>query len=174
MTSRKRQTLIILTALICVGVADQVTKAVVMAKIPETVILSRQPPQFFRFTHQRNKALVGGLFTNYPRVAYVAPILATCVLLYLFRHLDPASKLQNIAYGLIAGGAVGNLTDRIRFGSVTDFLQFHFYFIPFDFPWKYYPAFNVADSAICTGVFFLMISWWNVRPEDKISEEKAS
>jgi signal peptidase II len=60
---------------------------------------------------------------------------------------------------MVLGGAVGNFIDRIRLGSVTDFLQFHFYFIPFDFPWKFYPAFNLADTSIVIGVFILVLTW---------------
>jgi signal peptidase II len=68
---------------------------------------------------------------------------------------------------MIGGGAVGNnLLDRLIHGSVTDFLQFHFYFVPFEFPWKYYPAFNVADSAICTGVFLLIVTWYFFGKQD--------
>jgi len=100
------------------------------------------------------------MFIGVPIITYSAPVLAGLVLLYLFKHLDPASKLQSIAYGMLGGGAVGNYVDRIRFGWVTDFLQFNFYFIPIDFPWKRYPAFNFADSAICIGVAILLLSGW--------------
>lgn len=152
----------------CVLCADQATKAIVLTKFPkpETVVLRRHNPTFFRISHQRNPGLVGGLFRNNRAMAFAAPILASFVLLYLYKHLDPTSKVQSVAYGLIGGGAVGNLIDRLRLGSVTDFLQFHFYFIPFDFPWKYYPAFNVADSAICIGVFLLIVSWHALPRED--------
>ena len=53
------------------------------------------------------------------------------------------------ALALILGGAVGNIIDRIRFGAVIDFLDFH----AFGYHW---PAFNVADSAICLGVMLLL------------------
>ena len=67
---------------------------------------------------------------------------------------------------MIVGGAFGNIIDRILFRSVTDFLQFHFYFIPFDFPWKVFPAFNVTDAAIDVGVVLLIISWNVSTPKD--------
>ncbi|MDY0034116.1 MAG: signal peptidase II, partial [FCB group bacterium] len=88
------------------------------------------------------------------------PLFATAVLVYLFKHLNPLSKLQSVAYGCVAGGAIGNLIDRFRLGSVTDFIQVHFVFVKFDFPWKLYPAFNIADSAICIGVAALIILTW--------------
>lgn len=154
----------ILMVLCIVLVADQVSKAIVIATIEEDQ--GYRGDTFFHFTHQRNDGLVGGMFSGLRKVTYIAPLAATVVLIYLFRHLDPASRFQAIAYGMIMGGAIGNFIDRLRLGSVTDFLQFHFYFIPFDFPWKYYPAFNVADSCICVGVGVLVLSWNAGRRDD--------
>ena len=162
MTPRKKQILWILLVFTCVLSVDQITKAIIMSvyPAPERYYNASEGPTFFRFSHQRNPGIVGGIFRHKQVMAYLAPLFAGCVLVYLFRHLEMTSKLQSTAYGMIAGGAVGNYTDRIRLGSVTDFLQFDFYFIPFDFPWKYFPAFNVADSCICTGVFLLIVSWY--------------
>lgn len=164
---RKRQLIWILGLLFTVLLVDQVTKALVIRAYPEgRPFFEGMHETFFYISHDKNPGLVGGAFRNQRIVAFLAPILATGVLVYLYRHLNPASKLQAIAYGLVAGGAVGNLVDRLRLGVVTDFLQFHFYFIPFDFPWKYYPAFNVADAAICTGVVGLMLGWYVVRDDN--------
>ena len=147
----------IVTAAISVFLADQISKAIVIATLePGTPFRS---DTFFYFVHYRNTGLIGGSFSKYPFVTYLAPILATAVLFYIARHLDPNSRWQRIGYGMLVGGALGNLLDRIRLQSVTDFLQFHFYFIPFDFPWKFYPAFNIADSAILVGVSILVFSW---------------
>jgi signal peptidase II len=161
MTARRSQVMIILAVFLFVLVCDQVTKTIITHTIPEnSVSFVGKEREFFFFTHQRNPGLVGGMFSEIPYVAYVAPLLATLVLIYLYRHLDPASRLQTVAYGMIAGGALGNLVDRFfRDGGVVDFLQFQFWFVPFDFPWKTYPAFNVADSAICVGVFLLLVGW---------------
>jgi signal peptidase II len=60
------------------------------------------------------------------------------------------SPLVAAALGLVIGGAIGNVIDRLRFGAVFDFLDFHLA------GW-HWPAFNVADSAICVGVFFLCV-----------------
>lgn len=159
--ARRHQVTLILSAFLLVLVLDQVTKAIITYTIPEgSVSFVGRDREFFFFTHTRNPGLVGGMFHGVPLVALVAPLLATLVLIYLYRHLDPASRLQAVSYGMIAGGALGNLIDRfLREGGVVDFLQFQFWFIPFDFPWKQYPAFNVADSAICVGVFLLLIGW---------------
>jgi len=164
---KKKQLIWVLVVFAIVVTVDQVTKSIVMWATPNTETAYRlDHPKFFRISHQRNPGLVGGLFDGNPWIARSAPLAACCVLIYLFTYLDPRSKLQTLAYGCIAGGAVGNQIDRFRLGSVTDFLQFHFYFIPFDFPWKYYPAFNVADSAICCGVFVLIITWYIMGKSD--------
>ena len=147
------------------------SKAVVRATAAEERFYDAdRDPQFFRISYQRNPYLVGGLFHGRPFMVFVAPIVAVFVLIYLFRHLDPKSKMQAIAYGMIGGGALGNLVDRLRLGAVTDFLQFHFYFVPFSFPWKYYPAFNLADTGICTGVFLLIVTWYvfGDAPKDRV------
>jgi len=165
---RKKQIILILAVLAIVVALDQVTKALILKYVPEGRSLGEGPgPHFFQITHRRNPGLVGGMFSNNRFMAYAAPVVAMGVLVYLFRYLDPRSRVQSIAYGMIAGGAVGNnLLDRIIHGSVTDFLQFHFYFVPFDFPWKHYPAFNVADTSICTGVFLLVITWYFIGKKD--------
>lgn len=71
--------------------------------------------------------------------------IAFSVWLFFTKHI-----LQTIALVLVIGGAVGNLVDRLRFGAVIDFLDFH------AFGW-HYPAFNIADSAIVIGVFLLIL-----------------
>jgi signal peptidase II len=160
-TPRKKQILWIVIVFLAVVTVDQTTKTIVRAICPvEKYIVIGPDPQFFCISHQQNPGVVGGIFRENRLMAHAAPLLATLVLVYLFSHLEMKSKLQSTAYGMIWGGAVGNLVDRLRLGVVTDFLQFHFYFIPFDFPWKLFPAFNVADSCICTGVFVLIVSWY--------------
>ena len=71
--------------------------------------------------------------------------MALMVILY-FYHVTPSSQaMLSSAFALIFGGAAGNLLDRVRTGSVTDFLDFYI-------GQYHWPAFNVADSAICVGV----------------------
>ncbi len=138
-------------------IADQLSKTIVRAVV-ETDLPSRDDV-FFQWVRHSNSGIVGGMFRDLPLIAYLAPLAALGVLVYLFWHLDAGSKWQSTAFGLVLGGALGNLIDRVRLGGVTDFLQFHFYFVPFDFPWKYFPAFNVADSCIVVGVALLVITW---------------
>ncbi len=172
---KKRQILWVAAVIGVVVVLDQATKALVMAYIPEgseTVV--SHPREFFWLTHQRNTGLVGGMFRGNAVLPYIAPVFATVVLVYLFKHLNPLSKLQSVAYGCVAGGAIGNLIDRFRLGSVTDFIQVHFYLVSFDFPWKLYPAFNIADSAICVGVAALILLTWRTPQMDSPGNAHAA
>jgi len=161
--TRREQVLLIVTVFLVVLIADQISKAIVRNYIPIVANpFEGRNEQFFFFTHQQNPGLVNGIFQDRPYLAKTMPLFACAVLLYLYRFLDPASRLQGLAWGLVAGGAIGNIIDRLWFGVVTDFLQVHFYFIKAEFPWKRYPAFNLADSAICAGVVLLIFSWRNI------------
>jgi signal peptidase II len=163
MTGRAAQVRWIASIGAAVLVTDQMSKAIVRATVnPDT---PHHDDVFFQWVRHSNPGIVGGMFRDVPLIAYIAPLAALAVLVYLFWHLDAGSRWQATAFGLVLGGAIGNLVDRVRFGGVTDFLQFHFYFVPFDFPWKYFPAFNVADSCIVVGVGLLVITWG--RPERK-------
>ena len=75
--------------------------------------------------------------------------VASAVMLYLMRK-HQTEKLFCIALALVLGGAIGNLYDRVTLGYVVDFLFFHI-------NQHYWPAFNVADSAICVGVGLLFL-----------------
>lgn len=138
-------------------VLDQVSKAIVRAALEPH--MRPRSDVFFHFTHQINTGIVGGAFREYPWVAWIAPIFALGMLVYLFREMRPESLLPQMAFGLIIGGAFGNIVDRVLRGGVTDFFQFHFMFLPEGFWWRYYPAFNVADSGIVVGLFILMLTW---------------
>jgi len=140
-----------------VFVLDQITKVIVRATLEPH--MRPRFDVFFHFTHQTNTGIVGGAFREYPWVAWVAPIIALGMLTYLYREIRPEYKLTQTAFGLILGGAFGNIIDRILHGGVTDFLQFHFMFLPEGFPWRYYPAFNIADSGIVVGVVLLFLTW---------------
>jgi signal peptidase II len=77
-------------------------------------------------------------------------IIALIVIVFAYGHLKRQGRIFVYALGLIAGGAVGNLIDRLRFGSVVDFLDFYLG----SYHW---PAFNVADSAITVGVALFLL-----------------
>lgn len=108
---------------------------------------------FFNITYLRNKGAAFGILAN---SAYRLPFfilvsaVAVVVILVVIRRLREDQKLAAISLSLIFSGAIGNLIDRVRLGEVIDFLDAHWY-------GHHWPAFNVADSAICVGVFLLAI-----------------
>lgn len=143
-------------ALVAFGL-DQITKAIVRATIE--LGAGYRTDVFLQFVHHENTGIVGGAFRDIPIVGYVAPMFAFVLMIFLFRHLRQDSRVQWIGYALVLGGAVGNIADRIVFGAVTDFIQVHFHFVPFDFPWKFFPTFNVADACIDIGVVMLLLTF---------------
>jgi len=156
---------------LCVLVLDQITKWLVLRGIfpgDEIVVI----PGFFNLTHRANTGAAWSLFTgNNAVLATVA--LAALFVLYFTRHHFNAHRLSGqFAFGLIFGGIIGNLTDRLLPGrhAVVDFL--HFYMARrgtaevFDFP-----AFNVADSAICSGVALIFLINWKNEPKPVTSDK---
>jgi signal peptidase II len=108
---------------------------------------------FFNITYLRNKgAAFGFLATSSYRLQFfiMVSVVAVAVIIRVFSKLRPDQKFTAFALALIFSGALGNLIDRIRLGEVIDFLDVHWYS-------HHWPAFNVADSAICIGVILLAI-----------------
>jgi signal peptidase II len=96
--------------------------------------------------HVRNRGIAFGLFTERGPLLTVLTFAALGLLVAYFAA-HPARPLLWLATGLMLGGAIGNLIDRLRFGAVTDFI---------DIPW--WPAFNFADTAITLGVVTLLLA----------------
>jgi signal peptidase II len=136
---------------------DQLTKQIVLRFLgyaQEHVIVDG----FFKFVHWGNTGAAWSMFRgNNNFLAIVA--LVALVLLYISRHhFDSRTWLGQLAFGLIFGGIVGNLIDRVFRKHVIDFL--YFYVQQRGGGEVGFPAFNVADSAICTGValvFFITL-----------------
>lgn len=147
-----RYGLVVLVVVIVVAV-DQATKAVV----EQTLLLHQSIPVidgFFNITYVRNPGAAFGLFAGLPWAVRVPLFSAISVgaLLLLFsilRGLGPAEHLMRISLAGVLGGAIGNLVDRVQHGEVIDFLDFYWG----EYRW---PAFNVADSFITTGVAILL------------------
>ena len=83
-------------------------------------------------------------------------VVATLFILWLLRS-HPTQKLFCFALALVLGGAVGNVIDRIAYGHVVDFLDFHWDWLSPVFYQGHFPAFNVADSAISVGAVCLIL-----------------
>jgi len=111
---------------------------------------------FFDLTHVRNP---GGAFSFFASGSFEqrmfffigTGLLAIALLIVFYRRLEPQARLSALALGSILGGALGNLIDRVAYGEVIDFLDFHLWG---GYTW---PTFNLADSFIVVGVAILML-----------------
>jgi signal peptidase II len=138
-------------------VLDQVTKQVVLRFLgyaQEKVVIAG----FFKFVHWGNTGAAWSLFRGNNELLAGVAIAALLVLFLSRRHFDSRTLLSQFAFGLIIGGIVGNLIDRLRVGPVIDFI--YFFLERADGREIGFPAFNVADSAICTGVGLVFLITW--------------
>ena len=133
---------------------DQATKLIIHTQFNEgeKIIIWKG---FFNLTHVRNYGGVFGAFSQSNEVIrtflfLILPVLAFVVIGSIIYNLDVKHKNQLVAFSAIFGGALGNYMDRIHFGYVIDFLDFHIR----DHHW---PAFNVGDICIVMGVFCAVI-----------------
>ena len=111
---------------------------------------------FFHITHVRNPGAAFGVLATSPEPVrlffFVGVTLVAIGLIFSFyRKLAPGDRFSALSLGLILGGAVGNLIDRVRYGEVVDFLHFRLWG---GYTW---PDFNLADSFIVVGVILLVI-----------------
>ncbi len=156
----------ILRLLIISGITvilDQLTKILVVASLEfgrDIPVI----PGFFNLTHVLNPGGAFGLFaqhSGFVRVLFflVFSLVAVGFILYIYAGIPETHKVLGGGLCLIFGGAVGNLIDRVRMGKVVDFLDVYVG------NW-HWPAFNVADSAICIGVgVFVYHILFNKMPE---------
>ena len=135
-----------------VVVADQATKWAALAALdPMGAPIAVTP--FFNLVLVWNRGvsfgMLGGL-SGYGPWLLSAVALAIVVFLLTWLRREPGPLVAG-ALGLVIGGALGNVIDRVRFGAVVDFLDFHY-------AGYHWPAFNVADAAICVGAGLLLLS----------------
>ena len=112
---------------------------------------------FFRLTHVENTAGAFGLGRGFSDplnyiLFRIAPIIVLIIVFYMLK--SSKHKLEAFTFSLVIGGALGNITDRLIFGSVTDFFDFIWFPNMFGGRW---PTFNIADSSIVLGVILLLI-----------------
>ena len=138
-------------------VADQMAKVWIGARVPfnplhahgggNDIVVVRG---FFYFIHVGN---TGAAWSMLSGRSVLLAFLAAATLVAIFhwrRALSLKEQLPQICFGLLCGGIIGNLLDRLRHGHVIDFIDLHF--------GRYiYPTFNVADSAICVGVILYLL-----------------
>jgi signal peptidase II len=141
-------TLLIAAVAVFVLWADQYSKRLVVSSFlpgeSRFVI-----PQFLKWTYERNVHGAFGLFGNNAVLLIAMAIVVLVLFWYSFREAAAHSLLVRIAFGMIVGGAIGNIVDRLHYGYVVDFIDFY----------RIWPnIFNVGDSCITVGVGLLLLS----------------
>lgn len=138
-----------------VFVIDQLTKTWISAKIPfdaehyhvhHTTVIDG----FFYLIHVGNTGAAWSLFAGQSLMLAILALLTLVAIYFWRRSLELRKRTVQIAFGLLCGGIIGNLVDRLVHGHVIDFLDFHFG----DYV---YPTFNIADAGICIGVGLYII-----------------
>lgn len=138
---------------IVITVSDQWSKAVVRGGFA----LGESRPVidgFFNFTYVRNTGAAWGILGGQNTWLTVLSIVMLLVMIFFRRSFLSDTWEHRAALGLMMGGIMGNLMDRVRLGWVTDFFDFYVR------GW-HWPAFNIADAAICTGVgIYIVSAFW--------------
>jgi len=143
----KKNIAIFSTALLVV-LLDQLTKFL----IKQNFQLSQSIPlikNILHFTYITNTGSAFGLFKGFNLIFILFSIIVIAVIFYYLKKIKENEKLLQFAVGLILGGTIGNLIDRIFYGFVIDFIDF-----------RIWPVFNIADSAVTISVVFLIILLW--------------
>jgi signal peptidase II len=136
-------------------VLDQWTKVLARAALrplgpyrPKVVIEG-----FFKLRYSENPGVAFGMLQQMAGGRMVLTLMAVVALVLVIAYLrktEPGATRLHVALGLVGGGAIGNLIDRIAYGRVTDFIVWHYR----DHEW---PAFNIADAALCVGVGLMVL-----------------
>ena len=139
---------------VLVVVLDQAAKALVLMHIPlyKSIVVI---PGFFNLSHVHNPGGAFGFLAGnggaWRHWLFLAAALVALILIVYFNHQTPKDKIWlRLALGMIFGGAVGNLIDRVRFGEVVDFLDVYIGHL-------HWPAFNIADSGVTVGVVIFIL-----------------
>jgi signal peptidase II len=145
----KRKYWVLLIFFFGILLLDQWTKSLIIQKL-----LLYQKIEviqgFFNIIHVRNTGGAFGIFGGekggFGSILFVVvSLIAIGVIIFLFIRIKEEEKTLALSFSLILSGAIGNLIDRLRYGEVIDFLDFYL-------SSTHWPAFNIADSAICIGI----------------------
>jgi signal peptidase II len=153
----KRKYWILLIVFVFIFLIDQWTKFLVQQKLflYQSVEII---PAFFNLIHVRNTGgafgVLGGERGGLGSFLFIAvSLIAVAAILVLFTRLKEEDRNLSLSFSLVLSGALGNLVDRLRHGEVVDFLDFHVG----SYHW---PAFNIADTAICIGIALMVLELW--------------
>ena len=127
---------------------DQISKFV----IRNSMHLSQSIPvikNIFHITYIHNFGAGFGILQQQKLFLILISAIVVCIILFYSKKIGKKERLLQITIGIVLGGTIGNLIDRIIYGYVIDFLDF-----------RIWPIFNIADSAVTIGVIFLIFYYW--------------
>jgi signal peptidase II len=158
-----RRAWLVLAIAALVIVLDQWTKYLVRQALPigESIVPFKALGGYVVIHHVTNYGAAFGMLQNLGMLFVGVAVIVTAVILVYLRTLPTDQRLIRVLFGMQIGGAFGNVIDRLHQGYVTDFVKIG---IPGVYYW---PNFNVADSAIVTGVIGLaaLILWQDIRSQ---------
>lgn len=129
--------------------ADLISKQIIIdnMRVGDSIALI---PGLLNITYVQNSGAAFGMLSEHRWVFLVLSVLILGAILVFALFRGFSHRIYAITLGMIAGGGVGNMIERVRLGYVTDFIDF--VFLPF---WKW--VFNIADACVCVGAFILII-----------------
>ena len=143
LSAERRQWIGLAIVALAAVAADQITKHVVASSIALDSAVDLVGP--FSIRHVQNSGIAFGLFSSATVIVIVLTTVAVAWMLVFFARSGARHPALPVALGLLIGGSVSNLVDRVRLGYVTDFLDL-----------RWWPAFNLADASIVVGVAVLL------------------
>lgn len=148
---KKNSKMMILIMVICV-LLDQITKYIVTVNmaLADTIQIVKN---FFRITYVQNTGAAWSFMAGNRIFFILITFMILVALLYMLIKKENLSKKEGILFGILIGGILGNMIDRILYGYVIDFLDFNFG--GYDFP-----VFNVADTLIVLSGILIMWMYW--------------
>jgi len=150
---------------------DQLTKAIVLQFLPNVWDERTVLPGFFKIVHWQNTGAAWSSFSGKNGLLALIAVAALIILYFSRHHFNSHTALGQFAFGLVIGGIMGNLVDRLIRQHVVDFLRF--YLQQRGGEETGFPAFNVADSAICVGVTLVFLMTWRNEHAQKTAESAS-
>lgn len=144
-------------ALICIFI-DQIVKYLMQSMISlmsEVTVI----PNFFLLTNVRNYGAAWSILDGNRSFFILMAFFCLAVLYVFFIRKQDLTKIETIGYGLLIGGIIGNLIDRMFLGYVVDYLSFYIFHY-------HYPVFNIADICIVVSVGFIFYSLWKEKDQN--------
>ena len=143
-----KKNIVVFSASLLILFLDQLTKFL----IKKNLQLGESVPaikNILHITYVTNTGSAFGLFRGFNIFLIFFSVIVVFTIFYLLWKLKNIERLLQFAFGLLLGGTMGNLADRLIYGAVTDFIDF-----------RIWPVFNVADSAVTVSIFLLIVIMW--------------